>query len=88
MPKKVFGRLDNLNEAIEVVRDLIGAGFECENLDVGAGEEKRPLVAASARNEIMADRAVVILKRYGAEEIDEQRDGEPPPPTYPSTRRA
>ncbi len=32
---------------------------------------------ASADNEIMADRAVVILRRYGAAEIDERPEEDP-----------
>jgi hypothetical protein len=73
MPKRVVGLLDNFNDAQRAVKDMLGAGFECDSISFGTSKDKNlPVVAASARNEIMADRAVVILRRYGAAEIDER----------------
>ena len=72
MRKRVVGLLDNYNDAQHAVKDMLGAGFECDSVSFGTSNEKHlPVVAASAHNEIMADRAVVILRRYGAAEIDE-----------------
>jgi hypothetical protein len=73
MQKRVVGVLDSFSEAQGAVKDMLGAGFECDRVSLGTSREKqRPLVAASAENEIMADRAVVILRRHGAAEIDER----------------
>jgi hypothetical protein len=67
MAKEVIGRLESFSEAAHAVRDLLGAGFECES--IGLPDER--VVVAEAENEIMADRAVVILRRHGAADIDE-----------------
>jgi hypothetical protein len=78
MQKKVVGVLETFYDAQAAVKDMLGAGFECDRVSLGTNPEKqRPLVAASADNEIMADRAVVILRRYGAAEIDERPEEDP-----------
>jgi hypothetical protein len=78
MQKKVVGVLDSFNDAQGAVKDMLGAGFECDRVSLAmGGEKRRALVAASAENEIMADRAVVILRRYGAAEIDERPEDDP-----------
>lgn len=75
MQKKVVGVLDRFSDAQSAVKDMLGAGFECECVSFStSSEDQRPIVAATAENEIMADRAVVILRRYGAAEIDERRE--------------
>jgi hypothetical protein len=78
MPKKVTGLLDNFKSAQGAVKDLLGAGFECDSVGFRAARETHcAVVIANAENEIMADRAVVILRRHGAAEIDER----PSPPS-------
>jgi hypothetical protein len=78
MQKKVVGVLDSFSDAQGAVKDMLGAGFECDCVNFGTSSgDHRPLVAATAQNEIMADRAVVILRRYGAAEIDERPEEEP-----------
>jgi hypothetical protein len=73
MTKVVVGFLDNFGNAKRAVKDMLGAGFDSDSVSFGTSEEKHlPVVAATAKNEIMADRAVVILRRYGAAEIDER----------------
>jgi hypothetical protein len=75
MLKKVVGVLTSFSDAQGAVKDMLGAGFECECVSFSTNsEDRRPLVAATAESEIMADRAVVILRRYGAAEIDERRE--------------
>jgi hypothetical protein len=79
MQKKVVGVLESFYAAQGAVKDMLGAGFESDRVSLDTNLEKqRPLVEASAENEIMADRAVVILRRYGAAEIDERPEEDPP----------
>jgi hypothetical protein len=52
---------------------MLGAGFDSDSVSFGtSGAKLMPVVTATADNEIMADRAVVILRRYRAAEIDER----------------
>ncbi len=79
MLKKVVGILDSFGDAQGAIKDMLGAGFECECVNFStSSRDQRPQVAATAENEIMADRAVVILRRYRAAEIDERPEEDPP----------
>jgi hypothetical protein len=79
MRKRVVGLLDNFGNATRAVKDMLGAGFDSDSVTFGTSEAKHmPVVAATADNEIMADRAVVILRRYRAAEIDERPAGTEP----------
>jgi hypothetical protein len=74
MRKTVIGLLDNFGNAKRAVKDMLVAGFDSDSVTFGTSDATHmPVVAATAENEIMADRAVVILRRYGAAEIDERR---------------